>query len=45
MTTEKLWAVSTNTDLTEGRGREFVKHWCKSKATAARALSQEANNG
>lgn len=31
-----LWAVYTNTDLTEGRGREHVKHFCKTQATANR---------
>lgn len=31
-----LWAVYTNDDLTEGRGREFVKHFCKTLATARR---------
>ena len=31
-----LWAVYTNDDLTEGRGREFVKHFCKEEATAKR---------
>ena len=36
MTTEILWAVKTNTDLTEGRGREYVKAFCKLRATAIR---------
>lgn len=31
-----LWAVSCNDDLTEGRGREYVKHFCRSEATAKR---------
>lgn len=31
-----LWAVYTNTDLTEGRGNQYVKHFCKTKATALR---------
>lgn len=31
-----LWAVSCNDDLTEGRGREYVKFFCRSEATAAR---------
>lgn len=31
-----LWAVYTNTDLTEGRGTEYVKHFCKLRATADR---------
>lgn len=31
-----LWAVYTNDDLTEGRGRQFVKHFCKTQATANR---------
>jgi len=36
VTTEILWAVKTNTDLTEGRGREYVKAFCKLRATAIR---------
>lgn len=35
-TTEVLWAVYTNTDTTEGRGREYVKHFCRLRATALR---------
>lgn len=31
-----VWAVMTNTDLTEGRGREYVKEYCETKATALR---------
>ncbi len=31
-----LWAVYTNDDLTEGRGRQFVKHFCKMESTAFR---------
>lgn len=31
-----LWAVYTNSDLTEGRGRQYAKHFCKTKATALR---------
>ncbi len=31
-----LWAVYTNDDLTEGRGRQFVKHFCKMESTALR---------
>ena len=31
-----LWTVSTNTDLTEGRGRQYVKHFCEAEATARR---------
>ena len=34
--TETLWGVYTNTDLTEGRGREYVKAFCKLRATAVR---------
>lgn len=36
MSALKIWAVYTNSDLTEGRGREYVKHFCKTKATAMR---------
>lgn len=31
-----LWAVYTNSDLTEGRGRQFVQHFCRTEATAKR---------
>lgn len=31
-----IWAVITNEDLTEGRGRQYVKHFCKTEATARR---------
>ena len=31
-----LWAVWTNSDLTEGRGREHVKYFCRTEATAKR---------
>lgn len=31
-----LWAVYTNDDLTEGRGRQFIKHFCLTQATANR---------
>lgn len=31
-----LWAVYTNDDLTEGRGRQYVEHFCKAEATAYR---------
>ena len=34
--TKKVWAVYTNTDLTEGRGREYAKHLCETQATAIR---------
>jgi hypothetical protein len=33
---ETLWAVSTNSDLTEGRGRQYTAHFCKLRATAIR---------
>lgn len=36
MTEQTLWAVYTNTDLTEGRGRQYVKHFCAMQATARR---------
>jgi hypothetical protein len=35
-TKEILWAVYTNSDLTEGRGRQYAKHFCRLKATALR---------
>ena len=31
-----LWAVYTNSDLTEGRGRQYVAHFCRTEATAIR---------
>ncbi|QDP55325.1 MAG: hypothetical protein Tp176DCM1853251_9 [Prokaryotic dsDNA virus sp.] len=31
-----LWAVYSNTDLTEGRGHEYVEGLCESEATAIR---------
>lgn len=31
-----VYAVWTNTDLTEGRGREYVQYLCEKKATALR---------
>lgn len=31
-----LYAVWTNTDLTEGRGREFIQYHCEKQATANR---------
>lgn len=31
-----LWAVHTNDDLTEGRGRQYIKHFCRTEATAKR---------
>lgn len=31
-----LWVVYTNTDLTEGRGRQYAKHFCECEATAIR---------
>ena len=31
-----LWAVYTNTDLTEGRGSQYVKYFCQYEATAIR---------
>lgn len=34
--TQKAWAVYTNTDLTEGRGRQVLVHLCDIEATARR---------
>lgn len=37
MTEQKtVWVVHTNTDLNEGRGRQFIKHYCGTEATARR---------
>lgn len=32
----KMYAVKCNSDLTEGRGREFIKHICRLRSTAVR---------
>lgn len=32
----QVWVVWTNSDLTEGRGYEFAKHYCETEATARR---------
>ena len=31
-----VYTVKTNTDLTEGRGREYIKHYCRLRSTAYR---------
>lgn len=31
-----IYAVWTNSDLTEGRGREYIDHYCEKEATANR---------
>jgi hypothetical protein len=36
MKERQIWTVWTNTCLTEGRGTEFVKHYCEIEATARR---------
>ena len=36
MKTREVFAVMTNTDLTEGRGSEYVKAYCDTSATAQR---------
>lgn len=36
MNKETLWAVYTNSDLTEGRGRQYVAHFCALQSTANR---------
>lgn len=36
MKERQIWAVWTNTDLTEGRGAEFIKYHCELEATARR---------
>jgi len=40
-----LWAVYTNSDLTEGRGRQYVKHFCRTEATAKRLAKREYVQG
>ena len=34
--TKTVFAVMSNTDLTEGRGRQYIKHLCELEATAIR---------
>ena len=34
--TREAFAVTVNTDLTEGRGRQYIKHICETEATAVR---------
>ncbi len=34
--TRKVWIVRTNDDLTEGRGRQYIKAVCELEATAIR---------
>ena len=34
--TKEAWAVLVNTDLDEGRGRQYVKHLCEMEVTAVR---------
>ena len=36
MQDRKIYAVWTNEDLTEGRGREYVRYFCELEATARR---------
>jgi len=33
---KEIWAVYSNTDLTEGKGGQYVKHYCKKETTAYR---------
>ena len=34
--TKQVWLAMTNTDCTEGRGRQYPKFVCEKKATAIR---------
>jgi Mg-chelatase subunit ChlI len=43
--TKKVWAVYTNTDLTEGRGLEYVKHLCEIQSTAIRKAHRAGVQG
>jgi len=36
METREVFAVMSNTDLTEGRGNQYVKAYCETSATAKR---------
>ncbi len=36
MNEREVWLVHTNDDLTEGRGRQYVKYVCEAEATAIR---------
>lgn len=42
---KKVWAVYTNTDLTEGKGRQYIKTLCDFKATAERLGKKEYVQG
>lgn len=36
METKTVYSVTVNTDGTEGRGRNYIKHFCEAEATARR---------
>ena len=36
MTEKEVWVVWSNTDLTEGRGRQYALYYCEAKSTALR---------
>jgi leucyl aminopeptidase len=42
---DTVWVVWSNTDLTEGRGREFAKHICRFETTAKRLASKSYVQG
>lgn len=45
MEKRKIYDVSTNTDLTEGRGSEYVKHTCALYSTAIRLARNQYVQG
>ena len=45
MEKRKIYHVSTNTDLTEGRGSEYVKHTCALYSTAIRLARNQYVQG
>lgn len=40
-----IWGVQTNTDLTEGRGRQYFSHLCEKESTALRLAKKNFVQG
>jgi len=43
--TREIYCVWTNTDLTEGRGQEYVEYFCEKEATAIRLAQKNYVQG
>ncbi len=41
MNTQKLFAITSNSDTTEGRGRTIIHGYCKEKAHAVQIIEDE----